>query len=111
MDREFDEIKDKLLVQATLGDLEFLVRFLLHNPNIDAQEEKKQTPELIHGIEKLAAFIGCSDTTIFRRIRDGKFDSCISRNGRLLIFDKEKVMEIIKEEGWGMAYSKKGGKK
>ena len=106
-----EEIKGKPLIQATLGDMEILIRSILH---MEAEENKvvdKQVPEYTYGIKGVGEFMGCSDTTVYRRIKEGKLDDAMFRNGRLLIFDTEKVMEVLKKEGWGMVNSKKGGKK
>ena len=104
-----EEIKGKPLIQATLGDMEILIRSILH---MEAEENKvvdKQVPEYAYGIQGIGEFMGCSDTTVFRRIKEGKLDEAMFRKGRLLIFDIAKVLEVIKIEGWGMAISRKGG--
>ena len=106
-----EEKYDKLLFQMTYGDLKDLLKSILRDETEECKQNLKQEPEYVYGIEQLAAYIGCSESTVNRRIRAGKFESSIIRNGRLLIFDKQEVMEIIKREGWGLAFSKEGGKK
>ena len=54
-------------------------------------------PPLVYGISGLARLLGCSDTTAWRHRKSGKFDPAISQLGDTIVFDTQKVLEIMKE--------------
>lgn len=106
-----NNILNKQIILGTFGDLKNFIKMILHEETEDAQKEMKQGKEYIYGISNLAKFTGGSLSTANRRIASGAFDECIIRNGRLLIFEKEGVMEVLKEKGWDLRFIKEGGKK
>lgn len=58
-------------------------------------------PRLVYGITGLAKFLGCSDATAWRYKKSGRFDAAISQFGDKIIFDTEKVLQILKKNGSG----------
>ena len=49
----------------------------------------------LYGYKGLAAFLGCSETTVYNQKEKGAYNGSIVRNGRKILFDKQKLMQIL----------------
>ena len=61
-------------------------------------EEKEESGELVYGLDGLARLLGCSKTTAQARKSAGEFDEALYQTGRKVVFDKAKVLDIIKKQ-------------
>ena len=87
----------------TMNGAEFLE--LLHQvKRTEVKEEKKQSslndyrdlPQFITGIKGLAKVLGISVSTVNRMKTEGLLDDAIFQNGKTVIFDTYKVLEILR---------------
>lgn len=78
---------------------------LLHQvKGTEVKEEKKQSPlndypnlpQFIIGIKELARRLGISASTVNRIKAEGLLDDAIFQNGKTVIFDTYKVLEILR---------------
>lgn len=78
---------------------------LLHQvKGTEVKEEKKQSPlndypnlsQFITGIKELARRLGISASTVNRIKAEGLLDDAIFQNGKTVIFDTYKVLEILR---------------
>ena len=78
---------------------------LLHQvKGTEVKEEKKQSPlndypnlpQFIAGIKELARRLGISASTVNRIKAEGLLDDAIFQNGKTVIFDTYKVLEILR---------------
>lgn len=91
--------KETSLITATLSDLVLALREA-------AQEERSATETKVKGgdtsdayavgIQGLADLLHCSLSTANRRRKEGVFNEATYKSKNILLFDKAKVMEIIK---------------
>lgn len=56
----------------------------------------EQGKKYVYGVAGLAKLLGCSKATAQRRISSGKIDACIIRSGRLIMIDRDAVLEVLK---------------
>lgn len=76
--------------------LEQLAEFL-HHQNI-TPASKRKNKEYVYGLKGLAKLLGCSRTTAFKIKNSGDIDIAISQTGKVIVFDTEKVLEILKNK-------------
>lgn len=82
----------KPIWQLTVGQFIDLI-----NSN-DSNEFNKSTKSIVTGYKGLADFLGCSKAKVAGMIASGMLDEAKIQNGRLIIFDTDKVLEILKNE-------------
>ncbi len=56
----------------------------------------KTEKKYVYGLKGLARLLGCSRTKAYKVKKSGILDAAITKNGRLLIIDKEQVLELVK---------------
>ncbi|MCT7905254.1 MAG: DUF3853 family protein [Candidatus Ornithobacterium hominis] len=52
--------------------------------------------EYLHGYNGLANFLGCSLSSAKRLRASGKIDEATIKTGRIILFDKSKLIELLK---------------
>lgn len=67
---------------------------LLKNP---IEENRKDAPNYVYGIAGLARLLGCSKGHASKLKAEGLFDEAIIQNGRKIIIDSEKALELFKK--------------
>ena len=101
----------------TMNGAEFLE--LLHQvKRTEVKEEKKQSslndyrdlPQFITGIKGLAKELGISVSTVNRMKTEGLLDDAIFQNGKTVIFDTYKVLEILRVSNRKSKYNIKNQK-
>lgn len=101
----------------TMNGVEFLE--LLHQvKRTEVKEEKKQSslndyrdlPQFITGIKGLAKVLGISVSTVNRMKTEGLLDDAIFQNGKTVIFDTYKVLEILRVSNRKSKYNIKNQK-
>ncbi|WP_068597024.1 DUF3853 family protein [Vaginella massiliensis] len=85
---------NKPIWQLTVG--EFLE--LLNKNNSNNVEPPKTEKEYAYGINGLAMLLGCSKNYAWKLKSSGLFDEAIIQNGRKIIIDKEKALELFNKK-------------
>lgn len=92
-----EDIKNKPIMMLTFGEL---MEVLLPAIGIKADESDLNEPDMekkyVYGVAGLAKLLGCSNATAQRRISSGKIDQCIIRTGRIIMIDRDAVLEVLK---------------
>ena len=78
--------------QLTVGELKELLNSTTKQP---VPEKIIDTKEYVYGLNGLAKILGCSKTHASRLKSTGLFDSAIIQNGRKIIIDKKKALELF----------------
>lgn len=90
----FEQLKTKLLWQMT-GE-----EFLELQKNCTVAEisssEEKPSKKYIYGIKGIANLFGCSISKANRLKKEGKISEAIYQDGRKIIVDAEKALELLK---------------
>lgn len=80
------------LIDLTVGDLLELFR----------QEQQPQKPadysqpdKYVYGLNGLARLLGCSQVHAGRIKRSGKLDAAIKQDGRVIVIDAQKALELF----------------
>jgi len=87
----------------SMNGAEFL-ELLQQVKGTEVKEEKKQSPlndypnlpQFITGIKELARLLGISVSTVSRMKAEGLLDDALFQNGKTVIFDTCKVLEILR---------------
>jgi hypothetical protein len=87
----------------SMNGAEFL-ELLQQVKGTEVKEEKKQSPlndypnlpQFITGIKELASLLGISVSTVSRMKAEGLLDDALFQNGKTVIFDTCKVLEILR---------------
>lgn len=85
------ENHNKPIWQLTVGEFIELLNKNTHNDVQPAKIEK----EYAYGINGLAMLLGCSKNYAWKLKSTGLFDEAIIQNGRKIIIDKEKALELF----------------
>ncbi|WP_312356625.1 DUF3853 family protein [Empedobacter sp.] len=80
--------------QLTVGELKELLSSI-SKPIITEENISDETIEYVYGLNGLAKILGCSKTHASRLKSTGLFDSAIIQNGRKIIIDKKKALELF----------------
>lgn len=91
-----DKNIDTPIWQLTLRELLELInnnKDLLKNP----PKKTITHPNYVYGIHGLAKLLGCSKSHASKLKNSGKFDSAIIQNGRKIIIDSAKALELFKK--------------
>lgn len=59
-------------------------------------EVTKREKHLVYGLKGIADFLHQSVTTAWRLKKSGKYDAAISQNGRCIITDTDKLLELMR---------------
>ena len=87
---------NKPLWQLTIGELVDILDS--RQPKIVSEivENERNDPKYVYGISGLAKLLNCSKTHVGRLKSRGIFDEAIIQNGRKIIIDSEKAIELFK---------------
>ncbi|WP_018665963.1 DUF3853 family protein [Bacteroides gallinarum] len=105
MKKEFVKVSEVLLNKTvlTMNGAEFIE--LLHQAKrVETKEEIKHPsvdsysnlPQFVTGIKGFAQILGISVSTVSRMKADGLLDDAVFQNGKTVIFDTYKVLEILR---------------
>lgn len=97
-----EELKNKPLPFATMGDVAKVLEELLCSLNMDTKNEpikyRRSDSKLAYGIKGLAQSLGCSQATAQRIKSSGRLDKAISQDGRVIVVDVELALELMKRK-------------
>lgn len=91
---ENEMLINKPLFQLTVKEFLSLQRKedkLLQPSNVEIEKSKKY----VYGIQGLAKLLDCSKTKVHRIKKSGILDEAIIQNGRLIISDAQKVLDLM----------------
>ena len=89
-------MKQKLTNEILLMDKEQLLEAIKEVVNDSVQSSNKSQKTYVYGINGLASILGCSRPTAQRIKSTGKLDEAISQNGRTIVVNVEKALELIR---------------
>ena len=76
---------------------EFIEAFIyVYNSSSSESDAKQKEPKFVYGVAGFAKLLNCSIATANRKIKSGRFDKAMHRDGRKLVFDISKVLEIMR---------------
>lgn len=81
--------------QLTVGELKAILK---KAENAPAPPEQREPDEYCYGLEGLADLLKVSRTTAGKIRQTGSIDRATITVGRQLIFNKKKVMELLKQK-------------
>ena len=61
------------------------------------EEDRKDAPNYVYGMSGLAKLLGCSIGHASKLKAEGLFEEAIIQNGRKIIIDSEKAIELFKK--------------
>lgn len=65
-------------------------------PTDEKKESNGAQSHLVYGLKGIADFLHQSITTAWRLKKSGKYDAAISQNGRCIITDTDKLLELMR---------------
>lgn len=105
MKKNIIKVSEALLDKAvlTMSGAEFIA-LLGYAKRAETKEEIKcppvdsysNLPQFVTGIKALAQILGISVSTVSRMKADGLLDDAVFQNGKTVIFDTYKVLEILR---------------
>ena len=87
---------NKPIWQLTIGELVELLDSRKPEAKENAQPEKLLNEKYVYGLSGLAKILGCSKNHAGKLKSKGIFDEAIIQNGRKIIIDSEKALELFK---------------
>ncbi|WP_298615256.1 DUF3853 family protein [uncultured Odoribacter sp.] len=94
-----NEIKEKPLFQATVGDVaKVLEEIITSSTSNESNKTHRADRRFAYGIKELAKVLGCSIATAQRIKSSGRLDKAISQDGRVIIVDVELALELMKNK-------------
>ncbi len=63
---------------------------------MEPKKTKESQKHLVYGLKGIADFLHQSITTAWRLKNSGKYDAAISQNGRCIITDTDKLLELMR---------------
>ena len=102
------ELKNQPLLQSTLGDLVEVLKEELGFASESGNDEKGNTfpsgsKHYVRGMKELAVALHCSISTAQRIKSSGVIDAAISQNGKVVVIDVERALDILRvsNKKWG----------
>lgn len=94
------ELMDKPFFSMTGSEIVELFNILLPNKDstIERIERDFTHKELVHGIKGLAELLGCGRTKAQELKSSGILKEAVIQNGKKIIFDAKKVLELLKNQ-------------
>lgn len=80
---------DTRLIDLTVGELRALLQ------NAIPVNNPPESKEYVYGLKGIAELFHCSYTEAYRIKRSGKIDKAIKQNGRKIITDAKKALELF----------------
>ena len=87
---------NKPLWQLTIGELVNILDSRQPKVVNEIVEQKINQTKYVYGIAGLAKLLGCSKNHAGKLKSSGRFDDAIIQNGRKIIVDSEKALELFK---------------
>ncbi len=87
---------EKLVWQLTVNELVSILDEKIGNKTDTTIKIDTSKREYVYGIKGLADLLGCSKAHAQNLKSAGLFDDAIIQNGRKIIIDKEKALELFK---------------
>lgn len=92
-----NSLEEKLLWQFTGKDFLDLIEGSGVKSNTDNSENSKFTEKkYVYGISGIQSLLNCSESSAKRLKKSGAIDEAIIQNGRKIIIDVEKALELLK---------------
>lgn len=92
---------DTPLWQLTVAEYIELNKKLIEEIRLKEEEkEAPQSPDVLRGLDGLAAFLGCCKRTALKLKQSGKIDAAYIQEGRKILFDKKKLIDCLKQNGY-----------
>lgn len=93
---EYKELLGKPLWQLTGEQYTKLTEGAMFNV-VSSLRSQEASRHLVYGIDGLAKFLGTSRSTAQRIKRSGIIDDAIAQNGRTIVIDGDKAIQLIRE--------------
>lgn len=87
--------KDKMLIQATLGDLRSLIDEIVGDTHEAPKEDVKVKHRFVYGLQGLCDLLSCSTSTAARIKRSGVIDAAISQHGKIIVIDADMAIDLL----------------
>lgn len=91
-----EELQNKPLLHATLGDLQQLWQATMRKEILNDNSPLPSSGKKVYGIKGIAETLGVSQTTAQRFVSSGKIDGAISRLGKTIVADVDALWAIFK---------------
>lgn len=88
---------NKPLWQLTIGELVDILDSRQPKTEKESETIEKSKIEYVYGLSGLASILGCSKNHAGKLKSTGVFDDAIIQNGRKIIIDSEKALELFKD--------------
>lgn len=87
---------NKPIWQLTIGELVDILDSRATNVERDSKQVTDIKTTYVYGLSGLASILGCSKNHAGKLKSTGMFDEAIIQNGRKIIIDSEKALELFK---------------
>lgn len=94
-EQEIEKLYDKPLAWLTVR--EFVEILNSNRPSKEVIPVKE--PEYLRGQKELAQYISVSISTVARLRAEGVFDDITIERGKIILFEKDKIMECLNKRG------------
>lgn len=92
-----EAIKEKPIFQMTGEEFLFLQRTIEKTPSSSSEDTPTLSKKYVYGIRGIAKLMDCSISSANRLKKSGVIDKAIVQNGRKIIVDAEKALNLIKQ--------------
>lgn len=89
---------DKPIWQLTIGEFVELIDSRISKKEEEVSVSDVSNEKYVHGLAGLAKILGCSKNHAGKLKSSGIFDDAIIQNGRKIIIDSEKALELFKDK-------------
>lgn len=73
--------------------------YCLQKKTSDLQEKKENgAPVFLRGHKEVADFLHCGTSTVSRLIESGALDDCRIKSGKLILYDRDKLIEVLSKK-------------
>lgn len=83
--------------QLSIYELESVISGILDEKLNNRPAAKADTDNIVSGIKNIAKVLGCSTRTVHEKINRGDLDNCIKRYGKVVVLDKNKLLNDNKK--------------
>lgn len=88
---------NKPLWQLTIGELVDILDSRQPKTEKEIEKTDESKTKYVYGLSGLASILGCSKNHAGKLKSTGVFDDAIIQNGRKIIIDSEKALELFKD--------------
>lgn len=89
-------LKERLSMQFTSRDLLDLLEDSIVMKNENPKDIKQIEKKYVYGISGIQKLLNCSESSAKRLKKSGVIDDAIIQNGRKIIIDVDRAMELLK---------------